>query len=148
MVTRRKGFQGRVMRFLFKLAFWLSIVVILLPTAPSQQDQSSQVTTSEAMSAANSALADMRQFCARQPDACTIGSQALNQFGQKAQAAAKMLYEFLNDRFGKEASRPLASDKAQPANAKPSQNTLSPGDLTAPWRAPQPHKEADSRRPT
>jgi len=34
----------------------------------------------------------MRQFCARQPDACEVGSAALTQFGHKAQASALWLY--------------------------------------------------------
>ena len=42
----------------------------------------------------------MSQFCERQPDACEVGSQAAVAIGQRAQAGAKMLYEFLNEQLG------------------------------------------------
>src|SRR5262249_19093239 len=98
------------MRFLLKVAFWLSGVVLLLPTAPSDHaSPAPQVSTSDAMSAASATVSDMRQFCSRQPDACAIGSQAITQFGYKAEAAAKMLYEFLNERLGSERAGSAAS---------------------------------------
>src|SRR5712691_10679179 len=113
------------MRFLLKLAFWLTIVVLLLPSDRSQQGAASpQIGTSEAVSAANAAVSDMRQFCARQPDACAIGSQALVHIGHKAQAGAKMLYEFLTDKLGNEQPRDAGSLAG--ARSKPSQNMLTP----------------------
>jgi hypothetical protein len=87
------------MRFLLRAAFWLSIVVLLLPASPSAPGASGPSAT-EAMSAANAAMSDVSHFCARQPDACAVGSQALNQFGHKAQTGAKLLYEFLTDKLG------------------------------------------------
>ena len=45
-------------------------------------------------------VGDMRQFCERQPDVCVVGSQAAVTIGQRAQAGAKMLYEFLNEQLG------------------------------------------------
>jgi Family of unknown function (DUF5330) len=64
-------------------------------------------------------MSDMRQFCSRQPDACAIGSHAITQFGYKAEAAAKMLYEFLNERLGAERAGSAASgaDKAAASSA-------------------------------
>ena len=41
--------------------------------------------------------ADLRGFCSRQPDACTVGSQVATAIGYKAQAGAKMLYEVLTE---------------------------------------------------
>ena len=52
------------------------------------------------MSAASATMSDMGQFCTRQPDACEVGSQALTQFGHKAQASAKWLYDFLTEKLG------------------------------------------------
>ena len=57
------------MRFLLKLAFWLTIVVLLLPSDRAQQGTTPQIGTSEAVSATGAVVTDMRQFCARQPDA-------------------------------------------------------------------------------
>src|ERR1700719_1136016 len=135
------------MRFLLKLAFWLTIVILLLPSDRAQQGASApQVGTSEAVSASGAVVADVRQFCVRQPDACAVGSQALVQFGYKAQAGARMLYEFINDKVGHEPARePVGSLAA--GGRKPSQNTLTPADLVLPWRGPQPRRDADARRP-
>src|SRR2546430_454333 len=80
----------RAMMFLLRVAFWLSVVVILLPSGSQAPASGSQVGAGEAMSAASAAVSDMRQFCGRQPEACTVGSQAAVVFGQKAQAGAKM----------------------------------------------------------
>src|SRR5262245_11523982 len=88
------GTKGRAMFFLIRTAFWLSIVIMLLPTPDSMKTESN-VGATQAISAASATMADMKQFCIRQPEACDIGAQALNQFGRKAQASAKWLYEFL-----------------------------------------------------
>ncbi|HLN10249.1 MAG TPA: DUF5330 domain-containing protein, partial [Xanthobacteraceae bacterium] len=76
------------MRFLLRVAFWLSVVVLLVPGAPSDRTPTPQVGATEAVSAATAAWSDMRQFCTRQPETCTVGAQAAAQFGRKAEAAA------------------------------------------------------------
>jgi hypothetical protein len=86
----------------------------------------------------------MRQFCARQPDACVVGSQALTSFGLKARVGAKMLYDFLTEHFG---GKPGTADTAGQTVGKPPQNTLSPADLAAPWRGSPARKEAEAKRP-
>ena len=132
------------MRFLLKLAFWLTIVVLLLPSDRSQQGAAPQLGTSEAVSASGAVVADVRQFCVRQPDACAVGSQALVEFGHKAQNGAKMLYDFLGEKVGRE---PVRSAEQVAGARKPSQNTLTPADLTLPWRGPQPRRNVDGRHP-
>lgn len=131
-----------VMRFLLRVAFWLSVVIVLLPAAPTKEKAANQVGAAEAVSAASAAVSDMKQFCTRQPEACEVGSHAISTFGQKAQAGAKMLYEFLTDRFGQEQTGSVGA--VRPDN---SQNTLTPADLAPEWRGPQPVREAGSRRP-
>jgi Family of unknown function (DUF5330) len=137
------------MRFLIKCAFWLTIVALLLPGDDKQPTSAApQVGATEAVSAAGAAVSDMRQFCARQPDACTVGSQAAVALGQKAQSGAKKLYEFLNDRLGpNETGSVAASGPERPAaNAtQPSQHTLTPSDVAPTWRGPEPRR--DPRRP-
>src|SRR5262245_8399340 len=95
--TFGRGDTG-VMRFLFRLAFWLGLVLVLLPSVGSNTMPKTDVGATDAVSAARAAIADLRQFCERQPEACNIGSQAAVAIGHRAQAGAKMLYEFLNDR--------------------------------------------------
>jgi Family of unknown function (DUF5330) len=125
------------MRFLLRAAFWLSVVVLLLPASPSTPAASGP-SAAAAMLAANAAVADMRHFCSRQPDACAVGSQALNQFGHKAQTGAKLLYDFLTDKLGADANPGSTATRAAAPPAKTSQNTLSPADLAPAWRGSKP----------
>ena len=135
------------MKFLLKLAFWLTVVILLLPSDRDQQNAPpSQIGTGDAVSAANAAVSDMRQFCVRQPDACAVGSQALVHLGQKAQTGAKLLYDFLNDKLGHAETQEAATAPAMHGR-KPSQNTLTPADVALPWRGPQPRKDTDAKRP-
>ena len=123
------------MRFLLRAAFWLSVVVLLLPASPSAPGPSGP-SAAEAMLAATAAVGDMRQFCSRQPDACAVGSQALNQFGHKAQTGAKLLYEFLSDKLGADAHPEATATRAAAHVSKTSQNSLTPADLVPAWRGP------------
>jgi hypothetical protein len=122
------------MRFLLRMAFWLGVVLVLLPSASTQPTPKVQVGTAEAVSAARAAVGDLRSFCDRQPEACSIGSQAAVAIGHRAQAGAKMLYEFLNDQLGPQAPEAVGS------TGKPSQQTLTPADLEPAWRGHQPHR--------
>jgi len=134
------------MFFLLRMAFWLGLVLILLPSGSSQQPQGSQVAATDAISAASATVGDLRQFCARQPDACTVGSHVASQLGSRAQAGARMLYEFVTRTMkGKDGANANSARPVKPADGalvdKDSQNTLAPTDLTAPWHGPQPRKE-------
>ena len=136
------------MFFLIRVAFWLSVVFVLLPTGGSKQNAQATApnpdfSAVEAFSAATATVSDMRHFCERQPDACAVGSQAAITFGQRAQAGAKMVYEFINERL---ASQETGSVATRTAAGKASQNTLTPTDLVAPWRGQQtPHDNAGKR---
>jgi hypothetical protein len=138
-----------VMFFLLRVAFWLSIVVMLLPTASTQPSPpAAQVGAIDALSAAGAAVSDMRQFCTRQPEACTVGSQAATAFGQKAQASAKMVYDYLTERAGEDA-KPTATHKtAASGTEERSQNTLTTSDRAPAWRGPQPRVETVARKST
>ena len=140
------------MRFLLRMAFWLTVILVLLPSGGSQPTPKVNMSAVDAMSAAKATMTDMRSFCERQPGACAVGSQAAVAIGHRAQAGAKMLYEYLNEQLGPHDSDTVASTATgkavpQPA-ARPSQHTLSPADLAPAWRGPQPHKEARGNRPT
>jgi hypothetical protein len=145
------------MRFLLRMGFWLGLVLVLLPSGGSQSAPKSDVSTGEALAAAKAAVGDVQQFCERQREACTVGSQAAIAIGHRAQAGAKMLYEFLNDQLGpNEGAATGAVTQARATGeaaavplppARPSQNTLTPADLTTPWRGPQPRREARGDRP-
>ena len=131
------------MFFLIRAAFWLSIVIMLLPTPDSMKTEGG-VGATQAISAASATMSDMKQFCVRQPDACEIGAQALTQFGHKAQASAKWLYEFLGEKLGNDHTASVAHAKAAPTELDPSQNTLTAADTSPAWRGPQ--RQADAKR--
>jgi hypothetical protein len=121
------------MRFLLRMAFWLGVVLVLLPSAGTEQSSKTQVGTVEAVSAARAAIGDLRGFCERQPEACSIGSQAAIVIGHRAQAGAKMLYEFLNERLGPQ--------ETVGSTGKPSRSTLTSEDREPTWRGQQPHRD-------
>jgi len=87
------------MLFLLRLAFWLTIVLALLPSG-SKQPTTSGPEFGAAFSAAGAAVSDARHFCDRQPGACEVGSQLAVMIGQRAQAGAKMLYDVFNEHSG------------------------------------------------
>src|SRR5580765_1158120 len=130
-----RGKKGWAMWFLLRMTFWLGVVLVLLPNVGSQPVPKSQVSASEAVHAAKVAAADIQHFCERQWEACVVGSQAAVTLGERAQAGAKMLYEFLSEQFGSDESRPVrTTGSVSVPPARPSQHTLLPADLVPPWR--------------
>ena len=145
---------GAVMFFLLRVAFWLTIVLALLPSGGAQQSAQASAQTkvgpTEAAVAAGAAVSDMGGFCERQPDACVVGAQAAVAIGQRAQAGAKMVYEFFNDyashgtdtgSVSKSNAGPKLAAAVRTVAASPgSQNTLKGGDLDAAWQGPVPFR--------
>ena len=136
------------MWFILRMTFWLGVVLVLLPNGGSQPVPKSQLSASEAFSAAKGAVSDTQHFCERQQEACVVGSRTAVTLGQRAQAGAKMLYEFLSERFGSNESRPARTTDSVPVPpARPSQQTLRPVDLVPPWRGPDPTDTPRDKRP-
>jgi len=139
------------MRFLFRMMFWLAVVLILLPSGGTRTSSDTLVSASDAMSAAKATVDDASSFCDRQPEACAIGSQAAVAIGHRASVGAKMLYDYLNEHFGaadggRAANAGTGKSMAQPA-AHASRDTLAPADLAPAWRGPRPGREARLDRP-
>src|ERR1700729_823890 len=94
------------MFFLLRLAFWVGLVLVLLPRDKTpDRDKAPQINASEAISAATAAISDMSQFCKRQPAACEVGGQAATAVGQRAQGGARKVYQYITD-------KPEKSDKS------------------------------------
>ena len=128
------------MFFLVRVAFWLSIVLVLLPSGDYQPKSSAPaIGAADAVSAASAAVSDMSGFCERQPDACVVGGQAAVAFGQRAQAGARYLFDLLHDKIAPASTGSVA----QPSSAKAgsSQQTLTPADLQPEWRNPLPPRD-------
>jgi hypothetical protein len=109
--------------FLIRAAFWLSVVILLIPADPETGTDAPRVTAFDALIAARATIADMSGFCTRNPDVCTTGSAAMDLFGQKAENGVRMLYRYIDGEEG-----------AQPANAM--NGTLTPDDMAPEWRGP------------
>lgn len=139
------------MFFLLRMAFWLTIVLALLPTGSSQpQVQGPQIDAADAVVAAGAAVSDVGGFCERQPEACKVGAQAAVAIGQRAQAGASMVYDFIHERMTRIETGSVPEAKTVPASMrKPpahpgSQTTLKPADLDPSWRGTLHH---DNRVP-
>ena len=111
--------------FLLRTAFWLGVVVMLLPADADTGDKAPRVTAFEAISAAQVAVGDLSQFCDRNPDVCVTGGSAFHIFSDKVRYGAKMLYGYFGDQ------------KAGAPTDKVPAGTLKPGDVEPAWHPPQ-----------
>ncbi len=133
------------MFFLLRVAFWLSIVLILLPSGDYQPRNSAPtIGAADAVIAASAAVSDMSGFCARQPDACEVGGQAAVVLGQRAQAGARYLFDILQERVANPAPTQTGSISVKTVPA--SQDTLTASDRAVQWQIP-PMPPRDPRRP-
>jgi hypothetical protein len=129
------------MFFLLRMAFWLGLVLVLLPSDKKpDQDKQPQLGASEAVSAATAAVSDMSQFCKRQPAACEVGGQAATVIGQRAQAGARKLYQIITDKKASDHTGSIgggSNAEERPKWAAPP-DTLTQDDVQAEWRLSPP----------
>jgi hypothetical protein len=126
------------MMFLIRTAFWLMIIILLLPTDEGQQ--------SKVYGTAEAAVKDVATFCDRNPDTCTTGRDAFEVLVHKAEFGARLLMGFIKEQTG---GNETASSNAPDAPAAidngvapaiwqngTSQDTLTPEDREAAWGGP------------
>ena len=149
------------MFFLLRMAFWLGLVLVLLPRDKTPDaDKLPQINAQEAVQAATAAVSDMSQFCKRQPQACDVGGQAATVISHRAAEGARKVYQIITDKpettekiGGAERLigpvKPAADKRAPdhtgsidepivaevPAGEAPA-DTLSSDDLAAEWHLP------------
>lgn len=100
------------MFFLLRMAFWLGLVLMLLPTDKTPDaDKGPKVDAAEAVTAASAAVSDMAQFCNRQPTACAVGGQAASVVGARVQAGARKAIQFFTDKIEK-TDKPDTAEKS------------------------------------
>ncbi|MDJ0513860.1 MAG: DUF5330 domain-containing protein [Methyloceanibacter sp.] len=145
------------MMFLIRSAFWLVVLILLIPTDGEQQKKIFEM--------AQTAVADVGGFCLRNPETCDSGQYAINVLVQKAQHGAGMVQSLVDKRTGtfapvhdpatpqQASANQLAPQdtpidgammpvpSAVPIEPTPwlqgeSQHTLSPEDLKAEWNGP------------
>jgi hypothetical protein len=129
--------------FLIRVAFWVGLAVLLLPTDERQQARlySTAVATVERVTT----------FCERNAQACAAGTELWATFMKKAEFGARMAIDLVSS--GGRKDEETASPRAQPASArsKPEakllepkllepkahssvRGTLTPADLAPAWR--------------
>jgi len=112
---------------LIRLAFWLAIIVVLLPTDSQRQEQ----ITGAAVAAFERAVT----FCDRNPSTCTEASQLWATFVRKAEFGIDLAARMVRDGMSN-------SQQPQPASGEvgfepaPQRGTLSSTDMSPQWRGP------------
>jgi hypothetical protein len=153
------------MFFLLRMAFWLTLICVLLPSNGSKPTSpDANIDAVQAVTLASAAVSDMRGFCDRNPDACVVGGKVAVAIGHKAEAGARTIYEFFTAKLTDKT--PLADLSTASIGNSPTprqaghiipvsahahgKNTLTPTDLRPAWHAPvplPPRREARLGRP-
>ncbi|WP_407147376.1 DUF5330 domain-containing protein [Bradyrhizobium sp. ORS 86] len=126
------------MFFLLRLAFWLGLVLVLLPRDKTpESDNTPQISASDAVSAATATISDMGQFCKRQPAACEVGGQAATAIGQRATDGARKLYQIITDKKAPDHTGSIDRDDTDGATAvAASRDTLTADDQAIEFHQP------------
>jgi hypothetical protein len=114
--------------FLIRAAFWLTIVLLLIPGDPKTGAEAPRVTVFQAFVAARATIADLSAFCDRNPDVCVTGSAAFQLFAEKAENGVRMLYRYF--------------DRSEEGPVDETGGTLKREDLLPAWRGPHPDSSA------
>lgn len=111
--------------FLLRLAFWLSLVLLVLPL-PNRSDEASgasatdaapQASVTDALGVAQVAISDVAGFCGRNPGTCATGAQLVSSLKEKAQYGAQLAYEYLSgETITPHEPAPQGTDLAAPAD--------------------------------
>ena len=103
------------MRFIFRTVFWLTLIFLLLPSDPDAGPDAPRVTLMEALDAVRGTVADLSQFCVRNPDLCETGGEIVQVVADKARYGLDQIQTMLDDNGVAE-------------------NTLTADDTTIPWQ--------------
>ncbi len=103
------------MGFLVKSAFWLSLVLLVIPFGGGNENGEPSVGAVETFFAARAVIDDMAGLCERRPQACEVGRSAFHTIGVRAREGARIAYDMLDERFGEQAATAEAVDGARGA---------------------------------
>jgi Family of unknown function (DUF5330) len=148
------------MFFLLRMAFWLGVVCVLLPsggTKPAAPE--ARINATQAVTLASAAVTDVRGFCDRQPDACKVGGKVAVAIGHKAEAGARTLYELVTATISEKspqtqksaAQKPDGHSNGGPPLSARDRGTLTQADLAPAWHIPiplPPRRAAQAGRPS
>ena len=111
--------------FLLRSAFWLTLVLFLIPGEGAGDAKAGAL---EALLAARGAVVDLAGMCDRQPEVCANGGAALLALGARARDGAATLYQAFDGK--------LAGDDPMKAMGDAARGTLLPEDAAPAWQAP------------
>jgi uncharacterized protein DUF5330 len=118
---------------LIRLAFWFGLAVLLLPTDERQQ--------AKLYGTAVATVERVTTFCDRNAQLCVAGADFWSTFVKKAEFGARMAVDLVSSSGRKDEG--ATPERAQPTDAElrpqprlyaPARGTLTPSDLTPPWR--------------
>ena len=114
--------------FFIKLAFWLGLIVLLLPTDAQQQARlyNAAVTTIERAST----------FCDRNARTCEVAAETWATFLKKAEFAARLAGDLMTSHGRQEAPERPQGPSQSPGTGSSVQGTLLPTDMETGWRGP------------
>lgn len=112
--------------FFIKLAFWLGLVVLLLPT--DAQQQARLYTT------ATATVERVTTFCDRNARTCTVAAETWASFLKKAEFGARLVGDLVST-AGRHGETAQPENMPSGGKAEP-RGTLSPTDMQPAWRAP------------
>jgi hypothetical protein len=140
------------MFFLLRMAFWLTVVCVLLPSGGTKSTSpDAQIDAAQAATLAGAAVSDMRGFCERQPDACVVGGKVVVALGHKAEAGARTIYEFISAKLHEKSTPAEKTSARLVAASAVNHGTLTAADMAPVWHAPvplPPRREARVGRPS
>ena len=116
---------------LIRTAFWLSLVVLLLPTDAQQQEKLYKTASDAASQAAT--------FCDRNGKICSKGSEYWGTFQRKLEFGSRLAVDLASERL---LGRSRQANAAIPAHSAagglaPVGHALTPSDLAPAWRSVQ-----------
>jgi len=118
--------------FLIRIAFWLGVLILLLPTEERQQ--------AKLYETAAATVERVATFCDRNPQTCALTSQFWATFLKKAEFGARVAVDLITSRGAKAeagvaaTTKPDGTPAAEP-RAIP-RNSLTRDDLGPSWRPP------------
>lgn len=89
--------DGRSIMFLIRTAFWLALILLVLPIDREEAGIANGPGAFETFAAVQTVVSDMRGFCDRNPNACATGAATVDVLRQKAVYSAGVVQGWLAD---------------------------------------------------
>jgi hypothetical protein len=126
------------MFFLLRLAFWIMLVCLLLPS--SHEDNRRLISSAE------QTVNDVRGFCQRNPQVCDDMRMSMTTLLTRFRSGAELLQTWLAQQSGEGGEHGSVTEKAvahkpgrgdaTPQPVTKWQDSLNPSDRQLPWRGP------------